>query len=94
MIIAFDKKENRAAGFITAVSDGVLSAYIPLLEVLPEYQNQGIGRELVRRMLDELKDLYMVDLCCDEDLIPFYKRFGMVQGNSMLIRNYTRQSGT
>ena len=94
VIIAFDEGENRAAGFITAVSDGVLSAYIPLLEVLPEYKNQSIGRELVRRMLEELKDIYMIDLCCDDDLIPFYKKFGMIQGNSMLIRNYDRQSGS
>jgi ribosomal protein S18 acetylase RimI-like enzyme len=31
-------ENNKVIGFITAVSDGVLSAYIPFLEVLPEYQ--------------------------------------------------------
>lgn len=55
-------------GFINAISDGVLSAYVPLLEVLPAYQGRGIGRELVQRILQSLKDLYMVDLACDEDL--------------------------
>ena len=28
--------EKKVVGFITSVSDGVLSAYIPFLEVLPE----------------------------------------------------------
>jgi ribosomal protein S18 acetylase RimI-like enzyme len=68
---------ERVVGFVTAVGDGVLSAFIPLLEVLPEYQGQGIGTELMRRMLDRLESLYMVDLCCDADLEPFYRRFGM-----------------
>ena len=47
-------------GFVTAISDGVLSAFIPLLEVLPEWQGPGIGTELVRRILAELEDFYMV----------------------------------
>lgn len=37
-------EEQQVVGFITAISDGILSAYIPLLEVLPNYQHQGIGQ--------------------------------------------------
>jgi len=55
----------------------VLSAYIPLLEVLPEWQGRGIGTELMRRLLDRLRGLYMVDLCCDAELEPFYRRLGL-----------------
>jgi ribosomal protein S18 acetylase RimI-like enzyme len=68
---------RRVVGFVTAISDGVLSAYIPLLEVLPEYQHRGIGRELTKCLLAELDGLYMVDLSCDEDLVPFYERLGL-----------------
>ena len=68
---------ERVVGFVTAVGDGVLSAFIPLLEVVPDYQSRGIGTELMRRMLAQLESLYMVDLCCDADLEPFYRRFGM-----------------
>jgi ribosomal protein S18 acetylase RimI-like enzyme len=67
---------DAVVGFVTAVSDAVLSAFIPLLEVLPEYRHQGIGTELVRRLLLQLDDLYMVDLCCDADLEPFYSTLG------------------
>jgi ribosomal protein S18 acetylase RimI-like enzyme len=67
---------HRVVGFVTAISDGTMSAFIPLLEVLPEYQHQRIGTELVRRVLGQLEDLYMIDLCCDADLEPFYKALG------------------
>jgi ribosomal protein S18 acetylase RimI-like enzyme len=68
---------ERVVGFATAISDGVLSAFIPLLEVLPEYQGLGIGSELMRLMLERLESLYMVDLCCDAELEPFYARLGL-----------------
>lgn len=93
VIIAKDEESNQVIGFITAISDGVLSAYIPFLEVLPAYKEQGIGTELVKRMFNELNQLYMIDLACDDDLVAYYERFGMVRGNSMLFRNYDRQSG-
>lgn len=93
VVIALDGNTNQVVGFITAISDGVLSAYIPFLEVLPEYKNNGIGEELVKRMLKELDDIYMVDLCCDDDLVPYYEKFGMLKSNGMLVRNYKMQSG-
>jgi ribosomal protein S18 acetylase RimI-like enzyme len=75
VVLACDGR--RVVGFVTAISDGVLSAYIPLLEVVPEYQHRGIGRELTRRLLAQLDGLYMIDLSCDEDVVPFYERLGL-----------------
>jgi ribosomal protein S18 acetylase RimI-like enzyme len=74
--LAFDG--STLVGFVTAISDGVLAAYIPFLEVLPSHQGQGIGTALVRRILDRLDDLYMVDVVCDAALAPFYERFGFL----------------
>ena len=82
---------ERVVGFITAISDGVSAAYIPHLEVLPDYQGQGVGSELVRQMLARLRQLYMVDLVCDDDLEPFYARFGLRRYTAMILRNYDRQ---
>jgi ribosomal protein S18 acetylase RimI-like enzyme len=84
---------DRVVGFITAISDGVLAAYIPLLEVLPEFQSQGIGRELVRQMLEVLSNFYMIDLLCDDNLKGFYAKSGMLEAGGMMIRNHRRQSG-
>lgn len=94
VILAVDDQTHQVVGFINAISDGVLNAFIPLLEVLPAYQKQGIGGELVRRMLDTLRSLYAIDLVCDTDLQPFYQRFGMRPYHAMLSRNYDRQSGS
>jgi len=86
VVLARDGEGGLVLGFVTAISDGVLSAFIPLLEVLPERQGQGIGSELVRRILAELEDFYMVDLVCDPELEPFYRRFEMILLSSMGIR--------
>lgn len=43
VVLALGDSTNDVVGFITGVSDGFLSAYIPLLEVLPEYQGQEPG---------------------------------------------------
>lgn len=85
--------ENKLIGFVNAISDLTLSAYIPLLEVLPEYQGQGIGQTLIEKVKNNLKDHYMVDICCDEDVVPFYKNLGFKQGYSMTLRNYNMQGG-
>ncbi len=93
IVLAIDEKTGNVIGFISAISDGVLSAYIPFLEVLPTYQKKGIGAELIRLMLDKLNGYYMIDLLCDTDLQPFYEKFGMNRANGMMFRNYKKQSG-
>lgn len=85
--------EGHVVGFVTAISDGVLCAYIPLLEVLPAYQAQGIGSELLRRLLLELDGLYAIDLMCDAELQPFYERLGFQRSQGMIRRCYENQSG-
>ena len=91
--VVIAREDEKVVGFITAISDGVLSAYIPFLEVLPEYQGKGIGKELFVRIKAELSNLYMIDLLCDEDLIPYYEKQGMMKATGAFIRNYDRQNG-
>lgn len=93
VFLARDGVSGVVVGFITAISDGVLFAYIPLLEVLPAWQGQGIGGELVRRMLERLRHLYAIDLLCDPEVQPFYERHGLRRSSGMIARNYARQSG-
>jgi ribosomal protein S18 acetylase RimI-like enzyme len=91
--LAREGETGCVVGFINAISDGVLSAYIPLLEVLPEYRHRGIGKELVGRMLETLQDFYMVDLTCDGELRDFYSRMGMKPSSGMFLRKYENQAG-
>jgi ribosomal protein S18 acetylase RimI-like enzyme len=87
-MVAIARDGDRVVGFVTAITDGVLSAYIPLLEVLPEYRHRGVGCALVERLVARLSHLYMIDLMCDGGVVPFYERLGFVPGVAMMRRNY------
>ncbi len=84
--LAIDPQCGRVVGFMNALCDGVQAAFIPCLEVLPAYQHNGIGSELVRRMLARLEHVPAVDLVCDSALQSFYEAFNMRPGISMMIR--------
>ncbi|MBI2005072.1 GNAT family N-acetyltransferase [Patescibacteria group bacterium] len=93
VLLALDPQSKKVVGFATAITDKHLAAYIPFLEVLPEYQKRGIGKELVTRMLLVLKEFYMIDLLCDTELQVFYEDLGMKKAAGMMQRNYTKQNG-
>ena len=93
VVLAVDTDSGRVVGFTTAVTDHVLAAYIPLLEVLPAYRKRGIGKTLVKRMIDLLNGIYMIDLLCDKDVQPLYEAAGMRPMSGMMIRNLDAQSG-
>lgn len=75
--LAFDGQV--VVGFANALSDGRLSAFVPMIEVREEYQRNGIGATLMGRMLATLETVYSVDLVCDPDVAPFYDRCGAVR---------------
>lgn len=86
-------RNDQVIGFVTALSDGVLSAFITLLEVVPDEHNKGIGHSLINQLMDDIGDLYMVDLVCDANLSRFYAELGFATATGMSRRNYVMQSG-
>lgn len=86
-------RDEKVIGFVTALSDGILSAFITLLEVVPDEQNKGIGHSLINQLMDDIGDLYMVDLVCDANLSRFYAELGFATTTGMSRRNYAMQSG-
>ena len=82
---------DKCVGFINALSDGVFYSYIPLLEVLSGYQGKGIGAKLLQCMVESLKNMYAIDIVCDEDVVPFYKDKGFSRCAGMVKRNYEKQ---
>ena len=93
IVLALDEETGNVVGFVTAITDGVLSAYVPFLEVLPAYRRRGIARELMRRIRDALRGYYMIDLVCDPELEPFYETLGFTRLTAMALRNAEQQSG-
>lgn len=91
-VLAFEG--DTAAGFVNALSDGLKFAFIPMLEVLPPYQNQGIGTNLMTRLLAKLQNIQNIDLTCDPELQPFYERFEMLKSSGMVLRKYLTKEET
>ena len=90
--LAIDTETNQVVGFINIISDGIYAGYIPLLEVLPAYQGSGIGNTLIDRITARYKRLYMLDVCCDDDVAAFYASKGYLKVTGMVKRNLEQQS--
>lgn len=87
-IVAIDSDTNKVVGFITVLSDGIQSAFIPLLEVISTYKKNGIGKKLVEKVLKKFAAIPAIDLTCDPDVQTFYEKCGMIKSVGMIIRNY------
>lgn len=78
---------DRVVGYVNAISDGVLNAFIPWLEVHVDHQGRGLGTELMRRIVEQLDGMYAIDVCCDEDVLPFYAKQGFWTFSGAGLRN-------
>jgi GNAT superfamily N-acetyltransferase len=93
-VLAVDDQARQVAGFVNMISDGVLTAFVPWLEVLPGYQGQGIGTTLMERVLAGCEGFYSIDLMCDQALHPFYARLGLVPLTGAGLRHRAALRGT
>ena len=79
---------DRLVAFARALSDGVSNAYISTVCVLPEYRGRGIGREVIRRMVErEGGTAIRWVLHARTALHPFYGQNGFVDATEMLWRD-------
>ncbi len=67
---------ERLIGFARAVTDDCYRAFVEDVIVDAAYRGQGIGAEMMRRLLERLAHVEEITLNCHDDLIPFYQRFG------------------
>jgi len=87
-VLAYD--DDRLVGFATGLTDGALIGHLSLLEVVPSHRGRGIGSALVGALGTSFASLYGVDLCCDEDVAPFYERLGFSRVVGMVRRHPER----
>jgi GNAT superfamily N-acetyltransferase len=71
---------DKLVGFGRLVSDQVLHAMIYELIVLPEYRCQGIGGEILHRLVERCKQagIHDIQLFCARGKRSFYDRRGFV----------------
>ena len=75
----------RLVGLVCSLDDGAVTAYINYLIVHPDYQRMGIGKELMRRILNEYRDFMRVELIADAGATEFYDKldFGAINAVPM-----------
>ena len=69
---------DTVVGLVRLVGDGFSSVFVQDLIVLPSYQRQGIGRDLMKEALGDYKDAYQVQLATEqtEKTLGLYRSLG------------------
>ncbi len=68
--------EGSLVGLGNAVSDGSLVVYYPHLLVLPEFQRRGIGRQLMKRLMNRYRGFHQHILIAEAKAVSFYRKCG------------------
>lgn len=82
--------DGKVVGMGRLVGDGAMYWYLQEIIVLPEYQGKGIGKSIVNRLMEYIKDtaipgtIIEVGLSAVKGKEPFYEKFGFsVRSNGM-----------
>lgn len=72
---------DKLLGIIRAVGDGFTVVFIQDILVFPEEQGKGIGKALIKAMLDYYPNVRQIQLTTDIDpkTIAFYKSVGFIE---------------
>jgi ribosomal protein S18 acetylase RimI-like enzyme len=69
---------NQLIGFGRIISDGIYQTFICDLIVQPQFQDQGIGKEILEKLINHCKvnKIKWIQLTCAQGKAPFYEKFG------------------
>lgn len=84
--------DNRLVGVIRVVGDGFSVVFVQDLLVYPEYQGQGIGTVLLKKIMEEYHGVYQLHLLTDntEKTVAFYKSLGFSMDTDMDCRAFSK----
>jgi len=75
VVFAYD--QDKLVGMGRIISDGVITAIICGLGIEPSYQQHGIGKQLMNRLVDQcISNKMNPQLMCVESLEPYYEALG------------------
>lgn len=74
-------QDGESIGMGRAISDGASDAYIQDVTVKKEYRGQGIGKQIVRMLVERLNadGLDWIGLIAENDSYPFYEPLGFTK---------------
>ncbi|MCI1615335.1 GNAT family N-acetyltransferase [Heyndrickxia oleronia] len=88
-VYAFDKQQLVGMGRV--IYDGVITAIICGVCVLPSYQSQGIGKEILNRITNHCEQNKVIpQLLCVESLESYYKKIGFKKFSVGMTKNINR----
>jgi ribosomal protein S18 acetylase RimI-like enzyme len=67
---------DKLVGLIAAMDDGIMTAYIHYLLVMSDYQDKGIGKELVYRVKEIYNDYLRIVVVGYDEEVGFYESCG------------------
>ena len=80
--------DGKVIGMGRLVGDGAMYWYLQEIIVLPKYQGQGIGKRIVNKLLEHVRNTAIpgtwveVGLTAVKGKEPFYEKFGFSLGSS------------
>ena len=84
--------DDKLVGIIRAVGDGFSVLFIQDLLVHPDFQRNGIGTLLLKRMLKEYENVYQMHLIMEdsEKTISFYKSLGFTDNSDVNCKAFSK----
>lgn len=81
-------ENDNLVGFSRVISDGIYKAFIYDVIIREDFQNKGLGKLLVERLLlhDKISKINHIELYCLEETSGFYKKLGFEERSSKLYR--------
>lgn len=79
VVAAYRKSDGGMIGFARSFSDGVGSAYLADVFVLPQARGHGVGKALVRLMIDEGPGRDFRWMLHTDDAHGLYRAFGFAE---------------
>ena len=77
LVTAWDKE--KLGGLVNSITDGYLVVYYPHLLVLPKYQKQGIGLNLLKIITQKYQEFHQHILVAEAETVDFYQKCGFTK---------------
>ncbi|MHC4716241.1 MAG: GNAT family N-acetyltransferase [Planctomycetota bacterium] len=85
VMLAVEEDTGRVIGFVCGMTDETLILYVWDAEVRPEYHEQGVREELLRRLLAARGGLYQVNAVINGWDWPFWKQLGFTRDPNLVV---------